>query len=243
MTRYTRTIKKKKVVFVVYEPEEAAALHLTDTKRWAVAEAGEWCHTDDGYVCRVIRRNGPYTDKNGKRARFEITLPFGRAWNSKKVLSYTSYVRKPWIEREVRRTRAKNLVSLYARLMVERKGELTDRDWDAIGAVYRPDQAIPIASAKRLLRNKEVQAMVSDEIARILGEAGVTPTYVLDLYKKAIDVAVEEGHSSTIRAVAKDLGNMLEMTPRSAGMQVPMAQEEVQWELLLDGKEQELLSD
>lgn len=209
-----RRYKGKRTAFEVLTPEEASARGIYFVPWRLVREAGQWVLTDDNWVTVCVRLSDPYTEKHSaKRTRRQITVPFTRKFISKQPLRWLDYMKPSWIHQELKTTRAKTALSMYARLLVARDGKLTPEDWKMLGLMYRPDQKIPEATFKRLLKMEETKTMVGEELARVLNELGIDHAKVIQMYKEAFVTAQETGQAAAMRSVAKDLSEMLDMKP------------------------------
>lgn len=193
MITIDRPKSKWGVGHIVYEKGEADEQNL-QYKHWKEAQKGEWCISDDGYVARVLDRR---TYKTGEF----IVLPYTRSFCGKSDKIHflacqdkNNIGGKSWQQREVKRKRAVTTIKVAA--MMHLTGTI---DYEKLGQIYRPDQRIPAATVKRFLKQKEVQHMIKEEIAKQLVDSGITDQYVLDTIKDAIALAKTN----------KDPGNML----------------------------------
>jgi hypothetical protein len=84
---------------------------------------------------------------------------------------------------EKRRQRLQRFIKVYARMLLN--GTV---DFNKLGKVYNSKELIPEAKAKKILRNREVAQMVTDEIAKIYESNGITPDFIL---KKRLEVLNE----------------------------------------------------
>jgi hypothetical protein len=122
---------------------------------------------------------------------------------------------KIWVYRS--KGRLKNLVREYVSQKLKvTAGVLPELDYNAIGVAFRKDQAIPAATAKRMLKMKEVQEMIEDELKEELKKLGVTSQYVVDIIKRAILVAESAADAGSMIRGAKEFSEMLGMKPSRA---------------------------
>jgi hypothetical protein len=202
-----KTIKKKcnGVVgeYNVYSKEEADDLGL-QYKHWREVRVMEYALTDDGYVCQLL---GTQLFNNRKIRCLVYVFPFKKILVSKNVkLLYTE---KPdWLTNEMRRGRTKLVVKLFAQQLLA--GTV---DYEMLGKIYRPDQQIPAATVKRLLRQERIQNMVKDEVAKELKGIGLDTKYVLGTIKKAIEIAETKADSANMLRGAADLTELLDLKP------------------------------
>lgn len=201
--------------WAVYSKEEADEAGI-EYVPWREAEEGEWALTDDNYVCQVVRKTGPHRENGRGLSRHNITLPFCRRWVGTQELLYSEYRRsgmRPWLEDELKTERFKRALNLYARLLLEKGYPLSEADMHAVGMAYRADQKIPAASFQRIIRYEAAKQMLAKELESILAERGVTKESVISMYQQAFAEAEKTGNSATMRSVAKDLSEMLDMKP------------------------------
>ena len=116
---------------------------------------------------------------------------------------------RTWQERESGKTRTKNAVNAYVSKIFAGKKV----DWNEIGTIYRPDEKIPAATAKRLFKEKVVKNMIEEKMKEVLSEKGIDRGFVLDTIKKAINIAEEKEDPSNMLRATENLVDMLEMKP------------------------------
>lgn len=216
MDKIKRKVKGKKAVFMVYTKKEADKKNISYC-HWKEVEEGKHGISDDGYVGICIKRR-TYTDKK-YRTKENVVMCYGVQWitaNSKllyepnKSAGVYSYVKpEHWAKKESRRTRTKNAVSAYVHQLVGGNGV----DYDIVGKIYRSDEAKPAATARRLLKQEEVQKMVDKKLKEILQEKGVTKDMVIDGYLECIDVARTKGDPNNMMKGFDYLADYLEMKP------------------------------
>lgn len=192
----------KRGIFTIYSRQEADELHL-DYVHWKDVVAHPYALTDDGFVADVIKVR-KYKEKGNKHVRSLITLSCGRNFVDRKSRidylinkQYNCYSQvKPstWQEAEAKRDRTKRTVKMYVKQMV--KGRV---DYNVLGVVYRPDQQVPAATVKRLLKQKEIQQMIDKELEKECERLGLTKGFVLETVQRAIALAES----------IEDPGNML----------------------------------
>lgn len=247
MDEITRKHRTGEATYYVYSKEEADELGLQYVP-WKWAKTGQMALTDDGFVAVCIKRRGPYMDNKGKRWRYELVFPFCTVFSNRKTLDYERYragddETESWAAKELKKPRAIRAVELYAQLMLERKGKLTDTDWKTIGAIYRPDQEIPEATAKRFIRQAEVQRMVAQKIAQMLSDRGITPETVVDDYLDLKERAKKAKNLNIEKAVLDKFFDMLDMKPERQ-QKVRLDGMDVDWSVLAEvGEEPEELYD
>jgi hypothetical protein len=113
--------------------------------------------------------------------------------------------KRRWIEAELRSSRAKRAIRAYVQMCIDGK-----IDWDVLGKLYRPNQKIPVATFKRLLKLKETKAMINEEFDRQLKLNGINIEKVLKEEKEILERTKEKGdYTNSIRILAawrKSLG-------------------------------------
>lgn len=216
MITIQRKLKINKYVpveYPVYHQDEADNEGLS-YKHWKDCTPGEYGVSDDGYVAICINRKQYKTGT-------ESTFPYGKQWiTSTSQLeflkhhatgNYTSASTKSHMDKELQTRRAKNLADAYITYVMAGKSP----DFEKLGQIYRPDQAKPVASVKRLLKTRGMKAMIEEKMKEVLTEKGIDEGFVLDVIKDAIEVAkVNEDSGNMIRA-AKELGGFLDMKPKA----------------------------
>jgi hypothetical protein len=213
--RKSRTGSKEYEILTAVEAEERGIQPIP----WRVGQAGNWVSTDDGYVCLCLDRK---TYRKHTHSQDMVILTFCRQWVSPKPLNYLAYKATnawggtsptPWVVVEARKTRTKNMVKIFVKMMLNR-----EIDYTKLGLIYRPDQRIPAATVRRLLKQEEIKKMVDAELDKVLSEKGITRDYVIGLYLDAARIAKENAKAGELRAIASDLADYLEMKPKSQKM-------------------------
>jgi len=213
MTLITRKLKinnYKPVDYPVYKESD----YSKKTVWWKDCRPGDWGLSDDGYVAECIARN---EYEKGT----EMVFPYGKQWVTKKsklefiphyqTQSYGSVSKKSYMEQELQRSRTTNVLDAYITYVMAGKTP----DFYKLGQMYRPDHKEPVWSVKRLLKTKGMKQMIKDKMKEVLDERGIDEGFVLDTMKDAIEVAkVKEDSGNMIRA-AKELGDFLDMKPKS----------------------------
>tara|TARA_R110002051_G_scaffold239094_1_gene299779 strand:+ start:906 stop:1688 length:783 start_codon:yes stop_codon:yes gene_type:complete len=213
MIQITRTLKINKFTpkqYPIYKADE----YTGNVQHWKDCKAGEWGESDDGYVSECISRK---TYKTGT----ELTFPFGKQWITNtstlsflehyNTKSYSSSSTKSYMEQELKKSRAKNVLDAYMVYIMAGKSP----DFEQLGRMYRPDQQSPVMTVKRLFKSKGMKAMIEEKMKDILNDHGIDEGFVLETIKEAIGVAkVKEDSGNMIRA-AKELGDMLDMKPKT----------------------------
>ena len=184
MDTIKRRIGGKMRTFDIYTQDEAdkkGYLYI----EWKHADQGDYALSDDGYVGECLSRK-VYTDKKGRTKTF-IKCAHGVQWvtnngkfmyePNKEAGTYSHVKPTRWEDKEARTTRANNAVNAYVADIIQGNKP----DWDMIGRVYRPDQKIPAATARRLFKKQRIVDMVEKKLKEILIDKGITQEQVLDL--------------------------------------------------------------
>ena len=180
-------------------------------------DKGEYGISDDGYIGECLSKK-TYTDKKG-RTKTYITMCYGVQWGSpnarllyepnKEANIYNQVKPKSWKEREAGKTRTKNVVSAYVHQLLSDKKV----DFKALGNIYRPDQRIPEATVRRLLKQEEIQTMIDKKLGELLTNKGVTKEMVVDLLLKALEMAECKSDVSNFLRATENFMKMLDMEP------------------------------
>ncbi len=123
--------------------------------------------------------------------------------------SYASIKPRNWADKELGKTRTKNLITAYVEQLLSNKPV----DWDTLGNIYRPDQKTPAATVRRLLKQEVVKDMVDKKLKEVLVNKGVTEEFVLDTMLEAIEIAKNKLDAGNLLKAADNLQDLLEMKP------------------------------
>ena len=122
---------------------------------------------------------------------------------------YSQTGTRPWIEREASLQRTKNAVKLYVNMMLG-TGKI---DWDAVGRAYRPDQAKPAVTAKRLFKQKRIASMVDEKIQEYLDDRDLNQGDVRDVIAEAFTIARTNNVPSIMLRGAEQYIKIMDMLP------------------------------
>jgi hypothetical protein len=192
----------------IYTKAEADAIPLLYVP-WRDVRPEQWCETDDGYVVQCLRRK-PF--KGGDEI---VTLSIATGlvkrtkrleWEPRRGKRAFGLGTRTWIEEECGTQRVKRVARLMAKMLMQK-----DVDFDLLGMAYRQDQKIPAATVKVLLRNEEVQAMVTEELEKLLEEEGITRRVVVRDAVKAKELAEKMGDSGNMFKVVRWFGQLLDV--------------------------------
>ena len=213
METITRRIDGKVKKFTIFKKDEDHPYSI----HWKKAWKDGWAETDDGYVAQCLAKT-TYKDAKGRVKRL-IKLTCGIQWvseNSKLLFEpnkaagiYSMVKPRTWQERESGKTRTKNVVNAYVSKVFAGKKV----DWHELGTIYRPDEKVPAATAKRLFKEKVVKRMVEEKMKEVLASKGINRGFVLDVIRKSIDIAENKEDVANMLRAAENLVDMLEMKP------------------------------
>ena len=116
--------------------------------------------------------------------------------------------RKRWLKYELGKTKTKFVIKAYARMLVTGKIE-----WEKLGQMYRPDQKIPVATFRRLLKQEETQRMVSEELEKLLSDEGINAQYSIKNRKIALEMAKEKGDLTNLNRALDSFDEKLDLKP------------------------------
>lgn len=117
-------------------------------------------------------------------------------------------IHRSWEERKYVSSRVQRFAKVWAHMLI--KGEV---DYRKACNVYKRNEAIPEATVKRLLRRKEVQNMILEEIDEILKKEGITPEFVIQKQKEVYAGAIKKEDYSNCNRVLESFRDMLNMNP------------------------------
>lgn len=250
-----RTVAGESRTFHVYTESEAESEGI-DFLDWRLAREGTWAQSDDGYVFECLKVQ-KYPEQGRDRIAFFFTFSCARKWLTRKKSTATivgspeliveDYLDEgayymtspqPWIDQEVRKTRAKRAISMYATLFIACEGRLSQAEWELIGNAYRPKEKIPEATAKMFFKNPKVQDMASNKIAKLLNSNGVTRQSVVENMERLREKATDEGSFNTAYRVLEKQMEMLGMEDDLAALVPQNSQmEDAEYQLLEDMEE------
>ena len=118
--------------------------------------------------------------------------------------------RKRWLKYELGKSKTKLVIKTYVRMLVTGKIE-----WEKLGQLYRPDQKIPVATFRRLLRQEETQRMVSEELEKLLSGEGITAQYSIKNRKIALEMAIEKGDLTNVNRALDSFDEKLDLKPNT----------------------------
>ena len=214
MDKIKRKVNGINKLFPVYHYTEVSDMKY---KHWRDVDRGENGISDDGYIGECLSRK-VYTDKKG-RTKTYITMCYGVQWGTpnarllyepnKEANIYNQVKPRSWKEREAGKTRTKNVITAYVEQLISD----SKVDFKILGNIYRPDQDIPEATVRRLLKQKEIQTMVEEKLKELLTKKGVTKETVIDLHLKALEMAESKADISNFLRATENFMKLLDMEP------------------------------
>ena len=214
MDKIKRKVNGINKLFPVYHYTEVSDMKY---KHWRDVDRGENGISDDGYIGECLSRK-VYTDKKG-RTKTYITMCYGVQWGTpnarllyepnKEANIYNQVKPRSWKEREAGKTRTKNVITAYVEQLISD----SKVDFKVLGNIYRPDQDIPEATVRRLLKQKEIQTMVEEKLKDLLTKKNVTKETVIDLHLKALEMAENKGDISNFLRATENFMKLLDMEP------------------------------
>jgi hypothetical protein len=116
---------------------------------------------------------------------------------------------KRWIEREIKRPRTKYFVKAFVQQLLNGN----KFNWELLCKIHRGSQLNPKASCLRLLKQKEIKKMISDELKNILTEKGINENFVLDKLLVALNISEDKKDANTMLKAIDNMQDLLDMKP------------------------------
>ena len=202
----SKTIKKKEHIlydnmkeFMAFNPM------LKPTGDWRRGKEGDWVYTDDLHVCQILRVFYVTVPSTGKKQKCVRTVcgSFVVGQENLKMLGergvaeniYTFSSTYDTI-RSVRDKKVSSKKLLFAQYVAA--GMDLSKAYSIVYPKAKDSQYIKTA-ANKLLQQKKVQQMVKEEIKDILNAEGVSPEYIIRLYKDIADIS--ERDSDRLRSL------------------------------------------
>lgn len=219
MDKIIRRISGSPMAFSVYTREEAREKGIKWV-HWRVAKGGDWAISDDGYIALCIKRK-TYTDRTN-HSRACIYLAHGTIWLSKgahfsyierkEKNAFSSSSARTWIDKEARSGRAKRAIRAYVDMLLHYK----KIDWDKLGQIYRPNQADPSLTAKRLFRMPKIMELVHVEVENALSKLKIDRGRVAEMMMETYETAQANNKTSDMARITDNFAKMLQMyTPKA----------------------------
>ena len=117
--------------------------------------------------------------------------------------------KRSWVDEESGTSRAKNTVNAYANMLLDSKAV----DFHALGQIYRPDQDIPAATVRRILKQKTAKRMVEKKVKELLSDKAINKEFALDNIIRALQMAESKGDVNNFLIANDYIMDLLEMKP------------------------------
>ena len=178
---------------------------LKPTGDWKHGNQGDWVYTDDLHVCQILRVFYITVPSTGKKQKCIRTVcgSFVVGQKNAKILGergvaeniYT-FSRTYDTIKEVREKKISSKKLLFAQYVAA--GMDLSKAYSIVYPKAKDSQYIKTA-ANKLLQQKKVQQMVKEEIKDVLNAEGVTPEFIIRLYKDIADIS--ERDSDRLRSL------------------------------------------
>lgn len=210
MDQFIRKHRDGERTHTIYTLEEAEKEGIEFASDWREARQDGWARTTDGYVAQCIKRRD-YQSRRGEARvvlRFsfcEAVLPYTREirWEERRGTRNFGRKNVNWIQMEMSTKRFKRMVKAYVTMYLNGK-----IDFEMLGKLYRPDQKIPEATVKMLLRREEVKLKVTEELNAVLTGAGITDDALAKLWKDAADIATKSKDTRLMLALFAEMSEI-----------------------------------
>jgi len=183
---------------------------------------------------------GPYTNRQGRKARFMV-FSYGKVFNypttklnfmdRKATNSYSRISTKDWATIETQIPRGKRFITAY--VMNFMAG--THIDWEKLGIVYRPDQEgrEPGITARHLFKQEAFREMIQEKMIEVFKDKKISEDDVIDMFMNALKQAKTNKDAKEMRMIAEDFRDMFDMNPKELprGGEVPYIEDAVVEEL------------
>ena len=175
------------------------------TGDWRHGEEGDWVYTDDLHVCQILRIFYVTVPSTGKKQKCVRTVcgsfvvgqanlkMLGERGVAENIYTFSSTYDTIRSVREKKVSSKKFLFAQYVAAGMDVS--------EAYSKVYPKanDSTYIKTAANKLLQQKKVQKMVKEEIKEVLAAEGVTPEFIIRLYKDIADIS--ERDSDRLRSL------------------------------------------
>ena len=165
------------------------------TGDWRRGKEGDWVYTDDLHVCQILRIFFVTVPSTGKKQKCIRTVcgsfvvgqanlkMIGERGVAENIYTFSSTYDTI---KEVREKKTSSKKLLFAQYVAA--GMDLSKAYSIVYPKAKDSQYIKTA-ANKLLQQKKVQQMVKEEIKDILNAEGVSPEYIIRLYKDIADIS------------------------------------------------------
>ena len=222
---------------------------LTVIANWRNGLEGEWVYTDDEFICQVLKR-GKLSHPGYKNPRTMIRTICGSFIAEQRThhmlgdngVAENIYAFSGNYEATYKRAKDRKLNNrefLFARYVAA--GENTLKAYRKAYPKAKDEDYIKKKSSS-LLKKEEIRTMVKEEIKKILQEEGVTPEWIIGMYK---DIAsISDRDSDRLRSLESlsKISGLFETDKKQEQLTVWAGFSEEQMEALQSGKKAELIA-
>ena len=165
------------------------------TGDWRRGKEGDWVYTDDLHVCQILRIFFVTVPSTGKKQKCIRTVcgsfvvgqanlkMIGERGVAENIYTFSSTYNTI---KEIREKKTSSKKLLFAQYVAA--GMDLSKAYSIVYPRAKDSQYIKTA-ANKLLQQKKVQQMVKEEIKDILNAEGVSPEYIIRLYKDIADIS------------------------------------------------------
>jgi hypothetical protein len=237
ITRKFKVNEYRPKTYRILTTEEALEEGIDLLDSYVDARPGDWISTVDGWACEVVRftrhnnkagftlvdytfphchcmyreivsEAGEVTQYSVQKLKYE---PWSESERASKRIQFGSSSPKDWVEDALRRSRVKQAIRIAANMIVRKRRPLSERDYEFIGRMFRPDKRIPQANAIILFKQPRVKRALAMEIAKLVTDMGVDPNNVIEMYLDALAMARDKEQPNAMIAVADRFSSLLGM--------------------------------
>ena len=190
----------------IYDSKEEFAIYSPDIPirhNWRHGDEGEWVYTDDGFVCKILRKTK--IKHIGKSATCIRTVcgTFLANDKNKEMLGEDGIAENIYTfsgtnvsQRDFNKRGRNSRELLFAKYVAS-----------GLGAIESYKRAYPDARSSnyiknrtdKLLKTETIRKMIDKQIEEILTEEGVTPNWLIERYKTIADLA--ESDTAKLRSL------------------------------------------
>ena len=242
----------KGIKHYLYENFEEFEVFCPDVRvvdSWRNGLEGEWVYTDDDFICQVLKR-GKLSHPSYKNPRTMIRTVCGSfivEQRTHRILGdngvaeniYTFSGNYEATYKRAKDRKLKNREFLFARYVAA--GENTLKAYKKAYPKAKDENYIKQKTSS-LLKKEEIRTMVKEEIKKILQEEGVTPEWIIGMYK---DIAsISDRDSDRLRSLESlsKISGLFETDKKQEQLTVWAGFSEEQMEALQSGKKAELVA-
>ena len=158
---------------------------------------------------------------------YEVKLPYGVFWydvvNDKKYVSakcsyedrkqkkaYSLASPKSFGERQMACGRMRQMARMSAHMLVQ-NGKV---DYERLGGLFFPKHLIPVASVKRVLKQREIMEYIEGQVEKQLSKYGVDDEMVIKrCFIGALEIAETNKDADILLKIGKELATLKNMYP------------------------------